>query len=177
MTDPITAALILAAAIPLSPVEGWRHWCATDPAAICHHEPLTADTLAMVSYVDVIDELGAIHAMVAEGSSYEPEPRGQDVWRVLKPGDAGDCEDFAATYRALAGAIVPDGAMWYALIEQDNDQWHIVLTVNTDRGLVALDNQQWEPLPLDEVKGTVVAFEGFGNSARTWGFVEGRSSE
>jgi predicted transglutaminase-like cysteine proteinase len=78
------------------------------------------------------------------------EPEGRDLWLVGPP--SGDCDDYALTKQALLRAAgLPAGAVRLATALLPNGELHAVVTVETTRGTLVLDNLQFEPVPLDMV--------------------------
>lgn len=114
---------------------GWLNWCMADlgrcagarQAAVLTTTPLLLDLLARVQR--------EVNASIEP----RPEPPGRDLWRA--DAAAGDCEDYALAKRArLQAAGLPAGAMRLATAILPRGELHAVLTIETDRGTLVLDN-------------------------------------
>ncbi|MEK0085611.1 transglutaminase-like cysteine peptidase [Benzoatithermus flavus] len=114
---------------------GWLNHCMTDLAA-CQPVDDAATVPADQAHMALLT--GIQHAV---NRSIEPrrEPPGQDLWSVAPR--SGDCEDYALTkQRLLRLAGLPRRAVRLATVELPNGEEHVVLTVETTRGTLVLDN-------------------------------------
>lgn len=102
----------------------------------------------------VLDEVNyAVNRAISYRSDREVYGR-SDFWTVARPGEAGDCEDFAlAKLERLLARGFPREAMRLAVVYRPRDGIrHAVLTVDTDRGTYVLDSSYshvmaWSDLP------------------------------
>ena len=122
---------------------GWISYCLAQPAYCLHASPPAR-----------VPWSGAVAGLVARvqrevNAAIEPaaEPASRDLWVVAPL--AGDCEDFALTKReALRAAGLPAGALRLATAYTEAGEYHTVLTVQTERGTLVLDNRFAEVRPL-----------------------------
>jgi predicted transglutaminase-like cysteine proteinase len=114
---------------------GWLNWCMADlrrcgTARRTEIVPTTPALLALLEHVQ-----REVNGAIAPKS----EPSGRDLWR--DDAVAGDCEDYALAKRArLLAAGLPAGAVRLATAALPLGELHAVLTVETDRGTLVLDN-------------------------------------
>lgn len=88
----------------------------------------------------------------------EREPPGRDLWLVGP--QRGDCEDFALTKQALLlAAGLPRNAVRLATVELPSGEAHAVLTVETTRGTLVLDNLEAEVVPMSRLRYRWLAIE------------------
>lgn len=125
---------------------GWVGYCLGRPA-----DCLEASPPARVVWSGAVAGLVArVQREVNAAIEPTPEPASRDLW-VVGP-RAGDCEDFALTKReALRAAGLPRGALRLATAYTETGEYHTVLTVQTERGTVVLDNRFAEPRPLADL--------------------------
>jgi predicted transglutaminase-like cysteine proteinase len=63
------------------------------------------------------------------------------VWTLGTVDGYGNCEDYSVTKReALRKAGLPGQALRIAIVRTPNGEYHAVLTVDTDKGVLVLDN-------------------------------------
>jgi len=100
------------------------------------------------------DQLVTYQRRINRGVVQRPDPVGVgDHWRLLDPGQAGDCEDIALTKRdALIDEGWPAGALQPAICYAHNQpvggrELHLVLTAETDAGTFVLGNLTDEVRP------------------------------
>jgi predicted transglutaminase-like cysteine proteinase len=114
---------------------GWLNWCMVDLGRCAnarHAVTLTTTPL-------LLELLARVQREVNASIEPQPEPPGRDLWRA--DAAAGDCEDYALAKRArLQAAGLPAGAMRLATAILPRGELHAVLTVETDRGTLVLDN-------------------------------------
>lgn len=114
---------------------GWLNWCMADPGRCAPARQ--AETLA--STASLLALLERVQREVNAAIEPRPEPPGRDLWRA--DAAAGDCEDYALAKRArLQAAGLPAGAVRLATAALPRGELHAVLTVETDRGTLVLDN-------------------------------------
>lgn len=125
---------------------GWVSYCLGRPA-----DCLEAVPPARVPWSGAIPDLVAkVQREVNAAIEPVPEPASRDLW-ALAP-RAGDCEDFALTKReVLRAAGLPAGALRLATAYTERGEYHTVLTVQTERGAVVLDNRFAEVRPLADL--------------------------
>lgn len=114
---------------------GWLNWCMADLSR-CGEARWPETLPATAALVDLLVEVQRqVNATIAP----RPERPGIDMWRA--DATAGDCEDYALAKRArLRAAGLPAGAVRLATAALPSGELHAVLTVETDRGTLVLDN-------------------------------------
>ncbi|MFO1046541.1 MAG: transglutaminase-like cysteine peptidase [Geminicoccaceae bacterium] len=122
---------------------GWLNWCMADPSR-CGEAHRTETLPATGALVALLEEVqGEVNAAIAP----RPERPGVDLWRA--DATAGDCEDYALAKRArLRAAGLPAGAVRLATAALPSGELHAVLTVETDRGTLVLDNLRPGVVPM-----------------------------
>ena len=125
---------------------GWVGYCLARPA-----DCLQASPPARVAWSAAVAGLVArVQREVNAAIVPAAEPASRDLW-VVAP-RAGDCEDFALTKReALRAAGLPAGALRLATAYTEAGEYHTVLTVQTERGTLVLDNRFAEVRPLADL--------------------------
>jgi predicted transglutaminase-like cysteine proteinase len=140
---------------------GWLNWCMGDigrcrPVGSAAPVPATPELLALLADVQV--EVNARLTPLAE-------PPGQDLWRA--DARSGDCEDFALAKQVrLQAAGLPDGAVRLATARLPHGELHAVLTVETDRGTLVLDNLQLQVVPVNALDYAWLRVQGSGDGLR-----------
>ena len=125
---------------------GWISYCLSRPADCLDASPAARVVWsgAMVGLVTRVQR--EVNAAIVPA----PEPASRDLWTVGPR--VGDCEDFALTKRAaLRAAGLPAGALRLATAYTEVGEYHTVLTVQTERGAVVLDNRFAEVRPLADL--------------------------
>lgn len=122
---------------------GWLNWCMADPSR-CGEARRAERLPATGALVALLEE---VQSQVNAAIAPQPERPGLDLWRA--DAAAGDCEDYALTKRArLRAAGLPAGAVRLATASLPSGELHAVLTVETDRGTLVLDNLQPRVVPM-----------------------------
>lgn len=86
-------------------------------------------------------DLIRINREVNDRCPYRPDPAGNDNWRLLEDGEAGDCEDLALTKRArLAAAGWPMGILRPGICRVPDGRGHLVLLTFLSAGVYVADN-------------------------------------
>jgi len=120
-----------------NPYIGWVNYCYANPT-----DPLVtqATSTKITATAELFADLNAVNAQVNGAHTYSGDGGG-DTWRIMSPGETGDCEDFALTKaNALlalgypASAIHIEGGHWDGLANG-----HAWLVVQTTAGDYALD--------------------------------------
>ncbi|MCB1885106.1 MAG: transglutaminase-like cysteine peptidase [Geminicoccaceae bacterium] len=125
---------------------GWVTLC-TEQRRLCEPPSGAARAGSGARRLGLLD---AVNAGVNRAILPESEPPGADVWR-LSPA-RGDCDDYALTKRErLEASGWPPASLRFATLFTEEDEYHLVLLVETDRGTLVLDNRFDEPLPLDDL--------------------------
>ena len=102
---------------------------------------------------ELLEDLILANRTVNDNCPYKPDPAGNDTWRVLAPGEAGDCEDLALTKRAMMTTENwPAGGLRPAICRTDAGERHMVLLIFTTAGVYVADNRfdhiaPWKGLP------------------------------
>lgn len=121
---------------------GWLNWCMAG-AGRC--APATADA-PLPATPGLLALLERVQAEVNRGLEPQGEPPGRDLWQV--GARSGDCEDYAlAKQLRLRAAGLPAGAVRLATARLAHGELHAVLTVDTDRGTLVLDNLHARVMP------------------------------
>lgn len=121
---------------------GWLNFCmahlaACRPTAEVRQVELTPERFAMIRRV---------HREVNQAIKPATEPAGRDLWQIAP--SAGDCDDYALTKQALLRAAgLPSGAVRLATVRLADGQHHALVTVETDRGTLVLDNLEPDVVP------------------------------
>ena len=134
---------------------GWLNWCfATHGGCVTASGPASLQATA-----DLLALLGRVQDEVNGAITSQPEPPGRDLWRA--DAIAGDCEDFALAKRALLRtAGLPPGAVRLAMAALPNGERHAVVTVETDRGTLVLDNLRHVVVPMRSLDYAWLRLEG-----------------
>ena len=125
---------------------GWLNWCMADmarcaPAGSADPVPATRELLHL---------LDRVQAQVNDAIRPEAEPQGRDLWQT--GAGRGDCEDYAlAKQQRLRDLGLPAGATRLATARLRSGELHAVLTVETDRGTLVLDNLQRGVVPMNSL--------------------------
>lgn len=122
---------------------GWLNWCMADTSR-CGEARRAERLPATGALVALLEE---VQSQVNAAIAPQPERPGLDLWRA--DAAAGDCEDYALTKRArLRAAGLPAGAVRLATAALPSGELHAVLTVETDRGTLVLDNLRAGVVPM-----------------------------
>jgi predicted transglutaminase-like cysteine proteinase len=85
-----------------------------------------------------------VNNSVNDAITYEPDEDhygAANQWTLNAIGGYGDCEDYSVSKReALRAAGLPDDALRIAIVKTRGGEYHAVLTVDTDKGVLVLDN-------------------------------------
>ncbi len=99
-----------------------------------------------------------VNTTITEVTDLEQYGR-EDVWRIPTSGK-GDCEDFALLKRHM---LIQRGwhasTLQIAVVLTKDGEPHAVLVVDTDQGLLALDNKAGTIRPISETGYTVVSMQ------------------
>ena len=113
----------------------------------------------------LLDLLESVQTRVNGALTPRAEPPGQDLWQLGAA--SGDCEDYAlAKQAALRAAGLPAGAVRLATARLPHGELHAVLTVETDRGTLVLDNLQRRVVPMNALDLCVAARPGHDRTLR-----------
>lgn len=132
------------------PVKGWRLWAKAHRLNFFNLLPAIFTLEAFSS-----DFLRKVQRDVNFNTPYLSDNKQygeQDRW-ALPTDDGGDCEDYALKKRRLLIEWGwPAGSLRIATCWTELNEYHAVLTVETDRGTYVLDNryntvQRWADLP------------------------------
>jgi predicted transglutaminase-like cysteine proteinase len=119
--------------------------------------------------------LNRVQTEVNRAVAPEPEPPGRDLWQTGNR--SGDCEDYAlAKQQRLRAAGLPAGAIRLATARLPNGELHAVLTVDTDRGTLVLDNLQQRVVPMSKLAYAWLRAQGVDTTLR-WRELENRSPQ
>lgn len=136
------------AAIPA----GWADLCAREPGYCRHFNRVAAPpTLTPERRA----ELDAVNRAVNGAVSYvtDKDLLGREEFWSLPQNGKGDCEDIALEKRRrLMDAGWPRGSLLMTVVVAHNGQWHALLSVATDQGMLVLDNMTDEVLPPEETR-------------------------
>lgn len=131
------------------PVKGWEVWIKAAPDNFFKLKPEVFQLdINSSNYIRKIQQ--DVNRQVAYTTDEELYGK-PDRWAL--PTDRGDCEDYALKKRQLLKLWhLPAGALRIATCWTEGDEYHAVLTVETDRGTYVLDNryrtvQRWADLP------------------------------
>lgn len=128
---------------------GWLNWCMGEPGRCTGAREASPLPTTPV----LLDLLSRVQRKVNASITSRPEPPGRDLWRA--DAETGDCEDYALAKRALLlAAGLPAGAVRLATATSPWGELHAVLTVDTDRGTLVLDNLQQEVVPFRALRYT-----------------------
>lgn len=132
MLRPFALALIIAFPAQAETPSSYMQFCAR------HISECAPGAGVEVSWNAVKDRVTRINASVNRSMTWRPDVG--DVWKI--GGKSGDCEDFALTKRSrLIAAGIPAGALRMAIVQMQDGQYHAVLSIETDRGALTLDNR------------------------------------
>lgn len=125
---------------------GWLNHCMADLTAC---QPVDDATTVPADRAHMA-LLAVIQHAVNRSIAPQREPPGQDLWSVAPR--RGDCEDYALTKQALLRlAGLPRRAVRLATVELMNGEEHVVLTIETTRGTLVLDNLHAEVMPFNRL--------------------------
>jgi predicted transglutaminase-like cysteine proteinase len=142
-----------------SPPPGFVDFCRRRPdACINNSNPPPAK---LILDGDLADTLVRVNNEVNHAIRYETSVDHYgyaNAW-MLDPIDGyGNCEDYSVSKReALRAAGLPDRALRIAIVQTPNRDYHAVLTVDTDKAVLVLDNvrpdiHDWEDTPYTWLK-------------------------
>ncbi len=161
---PVCEPFVLPALRVIPPPSQYADFCRTNPAAC---EMSGAPVVALDS--DTWQLLRRINRRVNAEICFVPDPEEygfEDFWKLPSEG-YGDCEDYALEKRErLAREGLPRAAMRLAIVQHQIMLFsHAVLTIDTTRGALVLDNLHglplcWHDAPLN--------FEARENADGTW---------
>lgn len=152
--------IIVAAFFAISPAVAWEFPVSEAGGAyppgftrFCEERPTDClpSEAAEISFAKWQGTIESVNAAVNRAITYkldENQPSG-DLW-TIEP-KTGDCDDYAITkMHRLLKAGVPRGAMRMAFAFQFEDIPHMMLLVDTDEGLLALDNRSDEIIEIEQ---------------------------
>lgn len=121
---------------------GWIAMCAEHPQRCAAPIPTAPIRLT----AGRMNDLKALNRRINRMILPEMEAPGQDNWRLYP--SHGDCDDYALTKReSLVVRGWPAGAMRFATVFTEENEYHLVLLIDTDRGTLVLDNRFLDPMP------------------------------
>jgi predicted transglutaminase-like cysteine proteinase len=142
-----------------TPPPGFVDFCRRKPDA-CINRGTAAPTKLTLNG-DIAETLVRVNEMVNRAIRYETSVDHYgyaNAW-MLDPIDGyGNCEDYSVSKReALRAAGLPDQALRIAIVQTPSRDYHAVLTVDTDKGVLVLDNvrpdiHDWEDTPYTWLK-------------------------
>jgi predicted transglutaminase-like cysteine proteinase len=118
-----------------------------------HPDQAAGERVSLFHAPTFIDDLIRINREVNDHCPYRPDPAGNDNWRLLEDGEAGDCEDLALTKRArLAARGWPMGILRPGICRVPDGRGHLVLLSFLSAGVYVADNlfahiAPWAGLP------------------------------
>ena len=122
------------------PPPGFVGFCIRFPAA-CAKRGATAK---VVLDDRTAEALARVNDYVNSAITYEADEEhygAVNQWTLNAIGGYGDCEDYSVSKReALRAAGFPDEALRIAIVKTPRGEYHAVLTVDTDKGVLVLDN-------------------------------------
>lgn len=125
-----------------TPFTGWVNFCTANPA----HALVTNTLNTEITYsAQLMTDMQTVNYNVNHDHTYASEPLGHDNWKIMTPGQTGDCEDFALTKaQALLDLGYPASALHIECSQIDNPgpgtrAGHAWLVVQTTTGDYALD--------------------------------------
>jgi len=125
-----------------NPFQGWVDFCTANPS----HALVTNTLNSEITYsAQLMTDMQTVNAAVNHNHTYVSEPLGHDNWKIMTPGQSGDCEDFALTKaQALLNLGYPASALHIECSQIDNPApgtraGHAWLVVQTTTGDYALD--------------------------------------
>ena len=140
---------------------GWLNWCFGKMERCAPARTAAPPTVPATP--ELLGLLDRVQQEVNRTVRPRAEPAGQDLWQVATV--EGDCEDFAlAKLRRLEAAGVPHGVARLATLQLPSGEGHAVLTVDTDRGTLVLDNLQPGVTPLHALRYAWRSVEGVDDS-------------
>ena len=124
---------------------------------LCADQPRQCEPVASRRLLSV-GEIVAVNRRVNAAIRPQPEPPGQDIWKV--GGASGDCEDYALAKRdALIAAGLGSANARLAVGVLPSGEYHAVLIVTTKRGDFMLDNLTNELRPLGRQNFTLISVQ------------------
>jgi predicted transglutaminase-like cysteine proteinase len=149
---------------------GWLNRCMVDLPACA----AVADAATVPADRASLELLEHVQRSVNAAIAPEREPAGRDLW-VEAPA-RGDCEDYALTKQALLRrAGLPRNAVRLATARLPGGEDHAVLTVETTRGTLVLDNLMAGVVPMGRLPYRWLAVEAPSLGLR-WQELEGGAS-
>ena len=125
--------------------------------ALCAEQPRQCEPVAPRRGV-ALNEIDTVNRRINAAIRPQPEPPGQDIWKV--GGASGDCEDYALAKRdALIAAGIGSANARIATGVLPSGEYHAVLLVSTKRGDFVLDNLTNELRPLGRQFATIVSVQ------------------
>ena len=125
--------------------------------ALCAEQPRQCEPVAARRPVG-LSEIDAVNRRVNAAIRPQPEPPGQDIWKV--GGASGDCEDYALAKRdALIAAGLGSANARLVVGILPSGEYHAVLIVSTRRGDFVLDNLTNELRPLGQQPATIISVQ------------------
>lgn len=140
---------------------GWLNWCmgAAERCLPAQRPEVAPATPALLAAVE------RVQRQVNAAISPRAEPAGRDLWQ--HDADHGDCEDFAlAKQHKLRAAGLPHGAVRLATARLASGELHAVVTVETDRGTLVLDNLHDRVMPVASLDYSWLRLQGTDGSLR-----------
>ena len=151
-----------------SPLAGFGQFCTDNPA---HPTCTNTDAPAGLNISDAqYETIKSINAAVNAAHNYETDKSGYgvgDQWRIMGPGDKGDCEDFALTkMQALidAGFDVKNLQLGWGQTEIGQNHAFLIIQTN-NRGTLILDNRYPGLMKIENVP---YRFQGYQRAGQTW---------
>jgi predicted transglutaminase-like cysteine proteinase len=135
---------------PVDAPAGWADLCKRVPSLCSHHnralDRVRLGAATMQQLVDVNQDVNHTIRYVTDQAFLGRE----EYWSLPIDG-TGDCEDFALEKRRRLMALGwPRAALLMTVVLAYNGEWHAVLTVDTDRGPLILDNMTDQVLPPEQ---------------------------
>jgi predicted transglutaminase-like cysteine proteinase len=127
--------------------EGFKRFCSKNPG---HPACVSHEAQTVILTPAIWEALKRVNAEVNSQFRYQSD-WGQysslENWAEMsKPGDSGDCEDFALTkLRRLLDLGIPAGALRLEIGNHNTGEGHAWLTLETDQGPIGLDTGYIEP--------------------------------
>ena len=128
--------------VDTAPPPGFVGFCMRWPAACTNGAKRQAMKLTFSN--SLAETLVRVNDDVNHSISYESSVDHYgvaNVWTLGTTDGYGNCEDYSVTKReALRAAGLPGQALRIAIVQTPKGEYHAVLTVDTDKGVLVLDN-------------------------------------
>lgn len=92
---------------------------------------------------EILTYINTINKKVNKSIVSRPETGKNDIWNVfdIRKRSYGDCDDYAMTkMHYLLAAGFPRSSMRVNVVKTKEFDWHLVLTMNTNHGILVFDN-------------------------------------